>query len=135
MLRDNVWLLSRLDHLWREHFEDVSQENPVFIKFGRYSKFRLGSIKQQRHSKSSIITITSMFKNVSIPTEVIDHTIGHELVHYAHGFSSSKRRLHKYPHAGGVVDREMRSRGMDKLNLAYKRWVKDYRQQLTRKMW
>ena len=135
MLRDNVWLLSRLDHLWSEHFEDISQDNPVFIKFGRYSKFRLGSIKQQRYSKSSIITITSMFKNETIPVEVVDHTIGHELVHYAHGFSSSKRRLHRYPHAGGVVDREMRSRGMDKLNLAYKRWVKDYRQQLSQKIW
>src|SRR3989344_9565614 len=101
-MRDNVWLLSRLDHLWTKYFEDVSQDNPVFIKFGRYSKFRLGSIKQLKASKSSVITITSMFRDVLIPVEVVDHTIGHELVHYTHGFSSSKPRLHKYPHAGGV---------------------------------
>lgn len=134
-MRDNVWLLSRLDHLWFKHFGDVSQDNPVFIKFGRYSKFRLGSIKQQRHSKASIITITGMFKDARIPMEVVDHTIGHELVHYTHGFSSSKPRLHKYPHAGGIVDKEMKGRGMGYLTLAYRMWVKEYRQQLTQKMW
>lgn len=134
-VRNNVWLLSRLDHLWTEHFADVSQDNPVFIKFGRYSKFRLGSIKQHRHSKSSIITITGMFKDPRIPMDVVDHTIGHELVHYTHGFSSSKPRLHKYPHAGGIVDTEMKGRGMGYLIKGYKNWVKEYRKQLTQKMW
>ena len=129
-LRDNAWLLSRLDNLWTNHFADVSQENPIVIKFGRYSKYRLGSIRLNPQSKMSLITITGMFKLESIPQEVVDHTIAHEMVHYAHGFSSTKRRLHKYPHAGGVVRKEMAGRGMRHLNDAYRKWVKEYRNQL-----
>lgn len=134
-VRDDTWLLVRLDHLWSTYFPSLSQDNPVFIKFGRYSKYRLGSIKQNRRSAVSSITITGMFKDTIIPQEVVDHTIAHELVHYAHGFSSSKPRLHRYPHAGGVVDKEMRVRGMGYLADAYKKWVKEYKQQLRAKMW
>lgn len=128
--RDNSWLLSRLDYLWSKHFPDISQTNPVFIRFGKYSKYRLGSIKLQRRSDKSFITITGMFKKDSIPSEVVDHTIAHELVHYAHGFSSRRARLHKYPHAGRIVNKEMKNRGMAYLLDAYHAWVKDYRQQL-----
>jgi len=71
-----------------------------------------------------------MFRDLSIPQEVVDHTIGHELVHYAHGFSSTQPRLHKYPHAGGVVKREMTERGMEYLHKAYKAWVIKYKEQL-----
>ena len=130
LLRDNTWLLSRLDLLWTRYFSDVPQKNKVFIKFGRYAKFRLGSIRLNRRTKATFITITSMFKNPKIPLEVVDHTIGHELVHYAHGFSSPAPRLHKYPHAGGVVRLEMKERGMGYLNDAYKKWVKCYRQEI-----
>lgn len=128
--RDDKWLLSRLDYLWSRHFTDVPQTNKVFIKFGRYAKYRLGSIRLNRRTKASFITLTSMFKNPNIPQEVVDHTIGHELVHYTHGFSSTHTRLHKYPHAGGVVVIEMRERGMEYLHNAYKAWVKEYRKKL-----
>lgn len=131
--RDNQWLLSRLDYLWDKHFSDVPQTNKVFIKFGRNAKYRLGSIKLNKQTKASIITITSMFKDLEIPSEVVDHTIGHELVHYAHGFSSTHPRLHRYPHAGGVVGMEMKQRGMEYLHQSYKAWVKQYRQALRRK--
>lgn len=130
--RDNAWLLSRLDHLWSNYFTDVSQDNPVYIKFGRYSKFRLGSIKYQSHTKDSHITITSMFKDLSIPPEIIDHTIAHELCHYTHGFSSPKQKMHKFPHHGGVIVRELEERNLHHLVIAYKAWVKHYRQQLKR---
>lgn len=130
ILRDNNWLLSRLDLLWNNHFADVSQDNPVTIKFGRYSKYRLGSIKLNRVTGFSQITITGMFKNLSIPQEVIEHTIAHEMVHYAHGFSSNKRRMHHYPHEGGIVNIEMEKRGLGYLTKAYKAWVKLYRTQL-----
>lgn len=129
-LRDNNWLLSRLDFIWSEYFSDVPQNNKVFIKFGRYSKYRLGSIRLDRRTKASLITITSMFKDQKISSEVVDHTIGHELVHYAHGFSSVHPRLHKYPHAGGVVRFEMGKRGMEHLYDAYRKWVKEYREAL-----
>lgn len=129
-IRDNTWLLSRLDFIWSKYFSDVGQANPIHIKFGRYSKYRLGSIKLNRKTDHSYIVITSMFKQKSIPQEVVDHTLAHELVHYAHGFSSKRTRLHKYPHAGGVVQKEMETRGMGYLNFAYRAWIKEYRKKL-----
>jgi hypothetical protein len=128
--RDDVWLLSRLDFLWTQYFSNVSQDNPVYIRFGRYSRFRLGSIRLERHSKKSFITVTGMFKDPNIPVEVVDHTIAHELCHYAHGFSSTKPRLHKFPHHGGVIKKELESRGMYKLVKAYAVWLDKYRQTL-----
>lgn len=129
-IRDNIWLLSRLDFVWSKFFADIQQDNPIHIKFGRYSKYRLGSIKLDKKNNRSYITITSMFKDQTIPSEVVDHTLAHELSHYTHGFSSKKVRLHKYPHAGGIVHREMEQRGMGYLVKAYKAWVKDYRKKL-----
>ncbi|MDD5147538.1 MAG: hypothetical protein PHV63_03290 [Candidatus Daviesbacteria bacterium] len=129
-LRSDNWLLSRLDLIWTKYFSDIPQTNKVFIKFGRNAKFRLGSIRLDKQIKASYITITSMFKDPKIPQEVIDHTIGHELVHYAHGFSSTHPRLHKYPHAGGVVRKEMKERGMEYFFNAYKIWMKEYRKQI-----
>ncbi len=128
--RDDIWLLSRLDHLWSNYFSDVTQDNPIFIQFGRYSKFRLGSIRFDRGNKKSYITITSMFKDMSIPVEVVDHTIAHELCHYTHGFSSPKEQLHKYPHSGGVIQRELAERNLQHLSKAYKLWIKEYKQSL-----
>lgn len=128
--RDDAWLLSRLDHLWTNYFSDVAQINPVFIRFGRCSKYRLGSIRLDHTSKKSFITITGMFKDPSIPVEVVDHTIAHELCHYTHGFSSPKPRLHKYPHHGGVIKKELEDRNMHKLVKAYSNWLKDYRKTL-----
>lgn len=133
--RDDNWLLSRLDHIWSKYFSDIPQTNKVFIKFGRNAKFRLGSIKLKQTggafgTKASHITITAMFKDTKIPAEVVDHTIGHELTHYAHGFSSTNPRLHKHPHAGGVVKREMTERGMELFYEAYKSWIKEYRKQI-----
>lgn len=125
--RDNIWLLSRLDHIWSNFFSDVEQTNPVYIKFGRHSKYRLGSIKLSKHTKNTFIIITRMFKQVDVPTEVVDQTIAHELVHYAHGFSSFRPRQHRYPHAGGIVNKELKQRGMAYLLKAYKDWVRDYR--------
>lgn len=132
-LRDNIWLLSRLDHLWSKHFSDVKQTNKVFIKFGRFSKLRLGSIKLDKLTGYSLITITKMFADPKIPSEVVDHTIGHELVHYSQGFSSPHPRLHRYPHEGGVVKREMTSRGMIKELKVYLDWIKTYRKELYAK--
>lgn len=131
-IRDNIWLLSRLDFVWTEYFKNVTQDNPIFINFGRYSKFRLGSIKYDKSSKSSRITITGMFKDPQVPVEVIDHTIAHELCHYTHGFSSPKRQLHKYPHHGGVIRSELEERGLHHLVTAYKLWIKTYRKQLSK---
>lgn len=132
ILRDDKWLLFRLNDLWDKYFSDIPQSNKVFISFGRFAKYRLGSIRLNRQTKASIITITSMFKSFKVPQEVVDHTIGHELVHYTHGFSSTHPKLHKYPHAGGVVKKEMVERGMGYLYDAYRKWIKEYRQTLRK---
>ncbi|MFH0936719.1 MAG: hypothetical protein V1808_00275 [Candidatus Daviesbacteria bacterium] len=129
-MRDDKWLLSRLDHLWSNYFPDISQVNPVFIKFGRFARLRFGSIKLDRRSGKTYIVITGMFKNLKIPQEVVDHTIAHELSHYAHGFSSPHKQLHKYPHEGGVVNKEMKKRSLELLIKAYNKWIKQYREEL-----
>lgn len=130
MERNNIWLLSRLDHVWSAYFPEVAQNNKIFIKFGRFARLRLGSIKLNPTTKSSLITITAMFKDQKVPVEVVDHTIGHELTHYAQGFSSLHPRLHRYPHEGGVVKKEMHKRGMGHLHIAYNKWVRSYRREL-----
>lgn len=128
--RDDVWLLTRLNLLWEYYFSNVEQINPVFIRFGRYSKYRLGSIRLEKTTKNSYITITGMFKDPQIPVEVVDHTIAHELCHYTHGFSSPKPRLHKYPHHGGVIKKELKARNLHHLVKAYDVWLKQYRKTL-----
>lgn len=129
--RDDLWLLSRLDYLWSKYFADIGRINKVFIKFGRYSKVRLGSIRMDKISKNSYIIITSMFQNEKVPVEVIDHTVAHEFCHYIHGFSSPNPRLHKYPHHGGVIRKELESRRMYYLVKAFGVWKKEYRKLLT----
>jgi len=83
-----------------------------------------------RHTKYTYITITGMFKDPQIPTSVVDHTIAHEMVHYTHGFSSPKPRMHRYPHHGGIIKKEMSDRNMAHLFVAYSQWLKDYKKTL-----
>lgn len=129
-MRDDKWLLSRLDHLWSQYFPDVPQINPVFIRFGRFARLRFGSIRMDRRSKKTYITISGMFKDLKVPQEIVDHTITHELCHYAHGFSSPHTRQHRYPHEGGVIKAEMENRGLIHLYNAYRKWIMSYREEL-----
>ncbi len=129
-VRDNNWLISRLDHLWSTYFSDVPQTNKVFIKFGRSAKYRFGSIRMSGKDNNSHILINGMFKNQSFPQEVVDHTIAHELVHYAQGFSSPNPRMHAYPHRGGVIDKELNDRGLKHLVFIYNVWVVQYKKTL-----
>lgn len=130
MVRNDTWLLSRLDHLWSSYFSDVPQINPVFIKFGRFARLRFGSIRMDRRTKKTYIVITGMFKDLKIPQEVVDHTIAHELCHYVHGFSSPHKRLHRFPHEGGIIKVELESRGLIRLYNTYKEWIKKYKVEL-----
>jgi hypothetical protein len=124
--RDENWLLYRLDYLWRNYFSDVPQTNRIYIKFGRQARYRFGSIRLCYTDNSTHIRINGLFKRFNIPTEIVDHTIAHELVHYAHGFSSPHPKMHHYPHKGGVVDRELYRRGLGGLVDFYNKWVKEY---------
>ena len=125
-MRDNKWLLFRLDEIWRNHFSEVSQINPVTIRFGRSALYRFGSIRLNYSTGVSQIIVNGRFRDPKYPQEVIDHTIAHEMVHYAQGFSSPNPKLHRYPHRGGVIDRELTDRGLKNLVVFYKKWVKSY---------
>lgn len=133
--RDNEWLEEALAQLWYRHFSDVDQPNDVRIKFGQRASTRLGSIKWGRKpvshhdgstQKRSIITITSHFKDSAIPDDVVRAVLAHELVHYAHGFSSPRPQLYRHPHHGGVVDKELRTRGLGDVLKFEKRWLRDH---------
>jgi len=126
-MRDNAYLQSRLDHLWQSYFPDVPQVNKIFIKFGRPAKYRFGSIRLNYQDNSTHILINGMFNDSKYPKEIIDHTIAHELVHYAQGFSSPHPRLHAYPHRGGVIDKELNGRGLKHLVFIYNIWVEQYK--------
>jgi len=143
-MRDSAWLANELELFLRNYFSDVKLTNPIHIKFGREAQFRFGSIKlvkprgisnfkfqisnlTKKHPSKSLITITSMFASEDIPADIVRYTIAHELCHYAHGFSSYNKRLFKFPHHGGIVNKELRARGLGGLISAYKTWLKAYR--------
>jgi len=152
MRRSHFWLEEQLKFLLSKYFSDVKLSNPLEIRFGREAKYRFGSIKLYRPKKpkrisnfpsslklrwaskkvpqKSIITITSMFTKPNVPVRVVHYTIAHELCHYAHGFSSANKRLFKFPHHGGVVNRELIGRGAQDLIISYKKWLKTYRKKI-----
>jgi hypothetical protein len=148
-MRDNNWLKKQLEFLLKKYFSDVEITNSIDIRFGREAKYRFGSIRLLRGDKNkisnfkfqisnlrnktpakSVITITSMFAKENIPAEVVHHTICHELCHYTHGFSSTNKRLFKYPHHGGIVNKELERRGAKHLILVFKKWLKSYRSKI-----
>lgn len=126
-MRDNAWLENRLNKIWSKYFADVKRKNPIVVRFGRNALYRFGSIRLDLRTKSSYITINGNFQKETLPVQVIDHTLAHELVHYAQGFSSENLRLHQYPHRGGVIDKELRERGLNHLVLFYRNWVSKYK--------
>lgn len=155
-MRDYAWLQNQLELLLKKYFPDMPITNPIEIHFGREAKFRFGSIRLEGRKKisnfkiqipnlralikqesdkgdipqKSIITITSMFSKLDIPEDVVLYTISHELCHYAHGFSSTNKRMFRHPHHGGVVNKELEKRGAGHLVKAYKLWLKQYRQSI-----
>ena len=145
-MRSNGWLKEQLDFLLKNYFSDVKITNPLEIKFGREAKYRFGSIRLvkprglrglrrlrgfgEKIPQKSMITITSLFAKESIPVEVVRYTMAHELCHYAHGFSSQNKRMFKYPHHGGIVNKELKERGAEDLTTIFKKWLKIYRKKI-----
>jgi len=115
-MRNNDWLEAKLNTIWDKSFSDINRKNTIFIIFGRNARTRLGSIRAKRdtwtgkHQDTQII-VTGFFKDERVPEFIIDVTIAHELCHYAHGFFSPLPQLSKYPHQGGIVERELKRRG------------------------
>lgn len=135
-LRTNDWLSDRLANLWRAYFSDVEKPNDVYVRFGRKSRARLGSICQERSGElkgASIITISGYMRSPEVPEYVVEAVLAHELCHYTHGFHSPLKRLCRYPHQGGIVGIELTKRGLGETMKAEKRWVKANWEALTRK--
>lgn len=125
-MRDNAWLHQLLDDTWDKYFSDVPQDNIVRVEFGRRAKNRLGSIKLDAiDPQVTIITMNGLFKNPAIPEPIVLATLVHELSHYAHGFHSPLQKKFVQPHSGGVMRREFAQRGLEKLYLDQKKWLKD----------
>lgn len=123
-MRDDEFLKKRLDSIWEMLFLDVERKNNVVIKFKGRWKNKFGHIKRLKSGESEII-INGYFKNEKVPEYIIDLTIGHELVHYSHGFNSPLPRLHKHPHAGGIVNRDLRKRGFAQMLTLERKWIKE----------
>ncbi len=124
-MRDAKWLDDTLVSIWEQHFSDVTKSNPILIRFGRKSGRRLGSIVLVDDSISRI-TITGIFMDESVPEYVVHETIAHELIHYIHGFSSKMKKTFKYPHQGGIIQKEMELRGLGEIHEKSKQWMRKY---------
>ena len=92
-MRTNEWLEEQLYELWENNFADLPRPNIVLISFGKKAKRQLGCIKMLRTAptkalmqqalrheyaddkKISLITITSHFKDETIPDLVVTGTI------------------------------------------------------------
>jgi predicted metal-dependent hydrolase len=128
-MRDDKWLFSKLDEVWDSMFPDVPQDNEVRIVWGRKARNRLGSIRAGENDNSkhpeTVITINSLFRDDKIPEFVVIGTIAHELAHYTHGFHSPLEKRFETPHAGGVVRRELKNRGLEEILKRQKKWLKE----------
>lgn len=122
MKRDDIWLNEKLDRIWELLFPDVEKPNNVNVRFEGKSKSRFGCIKNKK--KDSIIEINSLFRDERVPEYIIDITLAHELVHYSHGFNSPLKRKYRFPHKGGIVDKELIKRGFGHSLRMEKIWVK-----------
>ncbi|MBL7148002.1 MAG: hypothetical protein ISS82_04210 [Nanoarchaeota archaeon] len=108
-MRDNNFLKQRLTQIWSLLFEDTPKLNTVTIRFKGSWKNKFGHIKKT--GKDTEIVVNGLFKNELVPEYIIDITIAHELIHYAHGFNSPLKRKYKHPHQGGIVTKELKIRG------------------------
>lgn len=135
-MRNNGWLETRLEQIWKLLFPDIERKNSVIVRFkGRWQN-KFGHIKRIKDGGSEI-AINGLFKHDEVPEYMIDVTIAHELVHYMHGFSSPYERQHKHPHKGGIVERELRKRGFSHLirlekEFSQRKWRNIYNRLNTR---
>jgi hypothetical protein len=144
-MRDRKYLENLMYDLWEDNFSDIPRKNLVLIKFGKYSKRQLGSIKLaneytkikslikknkddydvQDDKRITVITITKYFQNEIVPEYVVRGTIAHELCHYAHGFSSPLEKQFDKPHQGNVINKELAKRGLLEEQRLADKWLKD----------
>ena len=122
-MRDDEWLEQRFDQLWSLFFPDVEKKN-ISIRWKGKWKNKFGHITTNKDKKREI-AINKLFKNLQVPEDVIKLTIAHEIVHYSHGFHSHLPRLHKHPHLGGIVEKDLKKRGFSYMLKKEKEWQKN----------
>lgn len=114
-----------MDVIWQKLMPEVERKNNVVILFKGKWKNKFAHIKLLGDG-STEIAINSLFRFPDVPDFILDTTIAHELVHYMHGFQSPHLQQFKYPHMGGIVEKEMKKRGFGFLLSLEKDWVKDH---------
>ncbi len=125
-IRSSKWLKDRFEYLKQRYFSDIEIKNNIIVKFGRPCKTRLGSIKKGRRIENfnSIITINGHFRDPQIPSYVVDAVLAHEFMHYGHGFASPHEQAYDFPHQGGVIDNDLKERGLYDILQSEKVWIK-----------
>ena len=127
-MRDNRFLADRLATIHANFFAEVPITNRIFVRFGRATKNRLGSIIAKPHPEYSApvtyIRINDLFRDPIVPEYVIDATLAHEFAHYTHGFHSPLPKKYTHPHRGNVVNKEIISRGAGHLLTQQDAWLK-----------
>ena len=122
--RDNKWLKNIAQEIWSKYFHDISPTNDLRVKFGKRARWQLGCIRQSLKVRSpSIVTINGYFKNPLVPQYVVESILAHEFIHYLAGFSSSRPKLFRYPHRGGIIKLEMKRRGLEEIERKQKEWI------------
>jgi hypothetical protein len=122
-MRDDEWLEQRFDQLWSLFFPDIEKRN-ISIRWKGKWKNKFGHITTTKDKKREIV-INKLFKDLQVPEDVIKLTIAHEIVHYSHGFHSHLPRLHKHPHLGGIVEKDLKKRGFSYMLKKEKEWQKN----------
>ena len=112
-MRDDNFLMQRINNIWMLLFNEIPRMNSVIIKFKGKSRNKFGYIRKE--GDDTFIGINELFKFEIVPEYIIDLTIAHELSHYAHGFNSPLEKKYKHPHKDGVVTKELEKRGFDKM--------------------
>lgn len=120
-MRDDIWLQERFNQIWELFFADVEKKD-VYVRWKGSWKNKFGHIT--RRNNKSEIAINKLFRNYSVPEDVIKLTIAHEIVHYYHGFHSHLPRQFKHPHKGNIVNKELKKRGFDYMLQKEKEWQK-----------
>ncbi len=141
----NINLQNLLYDTWEQYFPDVPRKNLVLIKYGKYSKQRLGSIKWVKNLKGikgiyknfkeehriqddkriTLIILTKYFTLPEVPDFVVKTTLAHEIVHYTHGFNSPLEKKYRFPHQGKIIEKELKKRGLGKEYYLSEKWIKE----------
>ncbi len=127
-MRSDEYLKSKAEKVWEKYFNDFQLKDRILVKFGRKASKRLGSIRRVYPSSGksfTMVIINGYFRHKNVPDYVIESTLAHELCHYIHGFGSSLPKKCRYPHRGGIVDKEMHKRGISSLLKKETKWLNE----------